>query len=594
MARHVSHASRLFLGLILVLAAPFALAQQPSPSPADALETALEVQYAIATAKAFLAHSQPKLAVDELERHVAKANGQAGYLELLRDGYRAYIKYLLMTNQPALAQRYVQRLVILDPAAGSDPSLRPGDTPRMVPAAPSAPIAEKKETPLPKFTAEMAGMLQPRAELASKLTAVSRTKGPIIRGMMPQDDPFDLSNRRTVSAASPPPPPSSGPVVTQGPTIAVIASGDAEARLEQLLSRANEEFAGKRYAEARSYYEQVVALDRGSLEQVKDCLAYCMLDGVTQQLNSGKPCRCPELRDQVQSAMTMSPKLEQLGNWLLSKVEKCGGACAGCGCNEPDPPLNLQHFGKNPQGWTVTETTNFRIFHNQDREFAERVALIAERTRLTMSKKWLGAEQPPWTPKCELVLHATGADYQRQTNVPSTSPGHSRIETDPTTFRVTGRRIDLHVDTMGILEAILPHEATHVVLAGHFGTHQVPRWADEGLAVLTEPLEKIEGHRRNLAKAQREGQLFGVRELMDLQNYPEGNRIAAFYAESVMLCDFLTSQRGPETMTAFLRDGLDQGYEIALRKHFGWTFRDLQANWDRQVLGETQKLVAGR
>ena len=585
MAGHVSHAARVFL--VLVIAAPFAAAQPPSPSPADALETALEVQYAIATAKAFLAHSQPKLAVDELERHVAKANGQSAYLELLRDGYRAYIKYLLMTNQPALAQRYVQRLVILDPVAGNDPSLRPGETPRMLPAPPVVPTADKKETPLPKFTAEM---LQPRTELATKLTSATRTKGPTIRGMMPQDDPFDLSNRRTVSVASPPPP----PVVTAGPTIAVIASGDAEARLEQLLGRANEEFGQKRYAEARSYYEQVVALDRNSLEQVKDCLAYCMLDGVAQQINSGKPCRCPELRDQVQTAMTMSPKLETLANWLLSKVDKCGGACAGCACNEPDPPLNLQHFGKNPQGWAVTETTNFRIFHNQDREFAERVALIAERTRLTMSKKWLGADQPVWTPKCELVLHATGADYQRQTNVPSTSPGHSRIETDPTTFRVTGRRIDLHVDAMGMLEAILPHEATHVVLAGNFGTHQVPRWADEGMAVLTEPLEKIEGHRRNLAKAQREGLLFGVKELMDLQNYPDGSRIAAFYAESVMLCDFLTSQRGPETMTAFLRDGLDLGYETALRKHFGWTFRELQSNWDRQVLGETQKLVAGR
>jgi hypothetical protein len=579
------HVCRVSLVVLFLIALPLAQAQPPSPAPADALESALEVQYAIASAKAFLNHGQPKSAVDELERHVAKANGQAPYLELLRDAYRAYIKYLLMTNQPALAQRYVQRLVILDPTAANDPSLQPGAT-RVVPARPA--IAEKSDKmKLPTFTADM---LEPKTDLApSHVSIVSRTKTPTVRGLMPspQDDPFDLSNRRPELAPA-------APSISQGPTIATVASGDMDARLEELLGQANQEFDRKHYSEARSFYEQVVALDRGSLDQVKDRLAYCILDAVKDQLNSGKPCRCAELRDQVRAATSMSPKLEKLGVWLMAQVDKCGGNCAGCACNEPDPPLNLQHFGKNPQGWMVTETTNFRIFHNQDREYAERVALIAERTRVTMSKKWFGADQTPWTPKCEIVLHANGADYQRQTGVPSTSPGHSRIETDPTTYRVSGRRIDLHLDTMGMLEAILPHEATHVVLAGNFGTHQVPRWADEGMAVLTEPLEKIEQHRRNLAKAQREGLLFGVKELMDLQNYPEGSRIAAFYAQSVMLCEFLATQHGAETMTAFLRDGLDQGYESALRKHYGWTFRELQSNWDRQVVGETQKLVAGR
>ena len=35
-----------------------------------------------------------------------------------------------------------------------------------------------------------------------------------------------------------------------------------------------------------------------------------------------------------------------------------------------------------------------------------------------------------------------------------------------------------------MLEAILPHETTHVVLAGMFGNHDVPRWVDELFAGL--------------------------------------------------------------------------------------------------------------
>ena len=60
--------------------------------------------------------------------------------------------------------------------------------------------------------------------------------------------------------------------------------------------------------------------------------------------------------------------------------------------------------------------------------------------------------------------------------------------------------MDLHCDDVNMLVAVLPHETTHTVVAGNFGDQPVPRWADEGMAVLTEPREKIERHLRNLPK----------------------------------------------------------------------------------------------
>ena len=61
----------------------------------------------------------------------------------------------------------------------------------------------------------------------------------------------------------------------------------------------------------------------------------------------------------------------------------------------------------------------------------------------------------------------------------------------------------------------------HVVLASQFTGKPVPRWADEGMAVLTEPAEKVELHRRNLARCRQEGQLFEVGRLMQLADYPQ-------------------------------------------------------------------------
>jgi len=142
-----------------------------------------------------------------------------------------------------------------------------------------------------------------------------------------------------------------------------------------------------------------------------------------------------------------------------------------------------------------------------------------------------------------------------------------------------------------MLEAVLPHETTHVVLAGQFGRHHVPRWADEGMAVLSEPRDKVEQHRRNLVKNQRE--LFPVRDLMNLQEYPQPRRITAFYAQSVVLVDYLCQQRGPQVFAAFLRDGLDHGYEAALQKHYGYRgFNDLQTLWDQQLRAEIERAGA--
>ena len=117
------------------------------------------------------------------------------------------------------------------------------------------------------------------------------------------------------------------------------------------------------------------------------------------------------------------------------------------------------------------------------------------------------------------------------------------------------------------------------VLAGNFGPYAVPRWADEGLAVLSEPVAKIEQHRMNVTKAAREQKLFTVHELIHLNDYPEPRRLEAFYAQSVMLVDFLAQKKGPTVLVQFIRDGLKEGYEGSLRRHYDMDFTTL----DRDV-----------
>src|SRR5262249_52537499 len=234
------------------------------------------------------------------------------------------------------------------------------------------------------------------------------------------------------------------------------------------------------------------------------------------------------------------------------------------------------------------ETVNFRIYHNQTRELAEQVAQTAERTRTEMCRKWFGGAKDDWNPRCDIFLHATSRDYNRATGVAGTSPGHSSLKTEGS--RVLCRKIDLHCDDpQNLVCAVLPHETTHVVLAGQYGEQPIPRWADEGIAVLTEPRPKIDRHLQNLTHCRQENTLFSVKNLMQMADYPEPRYITSFYAQSVSLVEYLSNLKAPQVLTQFVRDAQKIGYEQALNKNYGFrNFDDLQQKWSQRAFAPVE------
>jgi hypothetical protein len=336
-------------------------------------------------------------------------------------------------------------------------------------------------------------------------------------------------------------------------------------------------------------------VDAGSITGSRERWAYCKLYSVVDRLNqSGTDATAlTDLEKEVNHALALAPKLEY-GKFLLGEIQKRrdGGKTPVKEVKEEPsaPALALRHFERE-QGWARVETTNFRILHNQPKDLAEKAAHIAEQTRASMYQKWFGGPVE-WNPRCDIYLHATAQDYSRATGAPNNSPGHSSIRSEA--GRVVARRIDLHCDDANMLIAVLPHEATHVVVAGQYGEHPVPRWADEGMAVLTEPRDKIDRHIRNLPRCQRDGQLLQVRQLLQLQDYPDPHYISGFYAQSVSVVEFLAAKKGSQAFTQFLRDALKTGYEQALSQHYGIrSFDDLQQQWSRQAFGETLTSAEG-
>jgi hypothetical protein len=247
--------------------------------------------------------------------------------------------------------------------------------------------------------------------------------------------------------------------------------------------------------------------------------------------------------------------------------------------NEPAVPV--AHRGEQ-NGWFVAESANFRLFHQQSRSLAEVVLRKAEQARAVQQRKWFGAVGADWEPKCRICLYPTSAAYSEATGAPP-NPGGGHTDIRAEDGRVFDRCIHLHGARELLLSGVLPHEVTHAVLAGRFGGERVPRWADEGMAILAETQPRIDLHLRQLPRFRQDELLLAARELIEMRDYPHPRTIPIFYAQSVSLVDFLFQEKGAKCFTAFVRDGAHDGYAVSLRRHYGWSFAELDRRWQRHT-----------
>jgi hypothetical protein len=239
----------------------------------------------------------------------------------------------------------------------------------------------------------------------------------------------------------------------------------------------------------------------------------------------------------------------------------------------PAAPAQAAQSGR----WQVHETANFRIMH-ADAALAERVAETAERTREAQTKRWSGAApREPWSPKCDVYLYPSARIFSTVTGQPEDSPGFSTMGMNA--GRITARRVNLRADHPNLVGAILPHEVTHVVLADFFTERQVPRWADEGMAVLAEPPGEQRHRAADLNEPLTSGRVFRMGDLM-VMDYPSAEHWALYYAQSVSLTRFLVERGTPAQFIEFVRGCQRRNHEDELRRVYQIDgYAELQRLW---------------
>lgn len=337
-------------------------------------------------------------------------------------------------------------------------------------------------------------------------------------------------------------------------------------------ARAASAFAAKRYAEAAKLFAQA---DRSKLAlsaEERQAWSYSRLHEVAARLNRGDAAgpALADLEKEAEDAVHLGgPSLEKFGQQVLATIRK----------RKSTPARGPTAV---PEGWQAHEGESFRVFYRQSKKHATEAAAAAEQLRAATFEKWSGPAGAVWSPRCDLWLHETAAEYARETQKPAASPGHSSVGVKD--GRVVVRRIDLRCDEPELLTAALAREVAYVVISDLFADQPLPRWADVGMTTLSAPPAEAGRYVRALPRLTREKQFLGVRQLLKTAEFPEADRITAFYVESVSLVDYLVRLKGPKAFANYLREAPRRGYEEALQRHYGFKdANELQEKWLKSV-----------
>jgi hypothetical protein len=230
---------------------------------------------------------------------------------------------------------------------------------------------------------------------------------------------------------------------------------------------------------------------------------------------------------------------------------------------------------ENEETSAVVYSENFEV-HTTTRRIAQLVAEAAERFRKSKATHWLGKELPAWSERCPLHVVIT-------TNG---SGGATTFAFDD--GKVKSREMRLEGSLDRILASVLPHEVTHTILAEHFRA-PVPRWADEGCAVLAEDMDEQLRHQALLPKMMKDNRLIPLSRLVRMKSYPQD--VTVLFTEGYSLTRFLVEKKDRKTFLEFVAQGMkDDTWNKAVKKYYDFDDMDaLEDAWLTHVKKEAKE-----
>jgi hypothetical protein len=214
-------------------------------------------------------------------------------------------------------------------------------------------------------------------------------------------------------------------------------------------------------------------------------------------------------------------------------------------------------------------TTNFLV-EAPTPQIAQQVGQYAEHYRKQKAMEWLGHEMPNWPERCPIHVKVT-------MNSPS---GATSFAFDR--GRVLGQHMHIEGPLDRLVASVLPHEVTHTVFA-HYYRCPLPRWADEGGAVLSEDDMEKDRHDKLVRQVlNTPGRKIPLRRLFSLREYP--GDVMVLYAEGFSVANYLVNMAGKPTFLGFIHHGMSAGWDSAVKTFYRYnSVEELEEAWLAQL-----------
>jgi hypothetical protein len=200
-------------------------------------------------------------------------------------------------------------------------------------------------------------------------------------------------------------------------------------------------------------------------------------------------------------------------------------------------------------------------------DVAQSVGEYAEYYRRQLALEWLGFELPAWRDPCTVHVRVTHGGAGGATSFAFENG------------QVLGQDMTVEGPLDRILESVLAHEVTHTIFAAKF-RRPLPRWADEGGAVLSEDGLEVARHDRMVRELINDGRMIPLSRLFVLTEYP--NDVMSLYAQGFSVARYLVSLRGRRVFLDFVWDGQQFGWRNVVERYYGFrTIDELERNWIR-------------
>jgi hypothetical protein len=245
------------------------------------------------------------------------------------------------------------------------------------------------------------------------------------------------------------------------------------------------------------------------------------------------------------------------------------------------------------KGWKALESNRFLIHYSGSSDTAVSLVPLCEETCESLRKRWIADRQTNWSCKCELYLYPTPRQFERGAHAPAEMWGVADLEIGQ--GRVWKRRLHMRADDSAKLKPVLIHELTHVVLAEHFCRKPIPRWADEGIAVYSEPPERQERMLSFLKDEASQKRLLPLKQVTTMRNGPQNERESElFYGQSGAVIEYLVTHHhlSEAEVLSFVGLSGEVGWDRAIAKTLpSITAAKFETEWRQWLVAREEKLV---